>query len=347
MKNIVQISPYSFTHIGGVEQYAKTLQFLFSKNLISLAGWQDFPIIEPVKNFPLPAFWKMGFWKNINSVISSNTDIIISHIRFAPTAWLAFLIAKTRGIKYVHIEHGTGYLIHPNKYICLVAKFVDMTIGKCIITHADYVICISKAWEYWVRETFWRTKNISVIYRGFEFQKIERPRKWEYEPKKIGFVGRLVGLKNVEWLINALLLIREQNWVCEIVWGGEEQKKLEALVIKWDLSNKIKFIGERPHSWIMQEFYPTVDIFVNPSLQEWLPTTVIEALGMGCQVIATDVGGTREISEDIIIPPNNDVKLSEKIIALLKANQTVPIVEHFSMTSMKSSFHTVIESIWK
>jgi glycosyltransferase involved in cell wall biosynthesis len=45
------------------------------------------------------------------------------------------------------------------------------------------------------------------------------------------------------------------------------------------------------------------DIFVNPSHQEWLPTTVVEALMAKCIVVATDVGGTKEISDqdDLIL----------------------------------------------
>jgi hypothetical protein len=57
-KKIIQISPYSFDHPGGVEQYARTLQEIFPDEMITLAGGSDFPIVEPVKHCPLPCFWK-------------------------------------------------------------------------------------------------------------------------------------------------------------------------------------------------------------------------------------------------------------------------------------------------
>lgn len=44
--------------------------------------------------------------------------------------------------------------------------------------------------------------------------------------------------------------------------------------------------------------YNSVDIFINPSYSEGLPTTVLEAGLMKCAVVATDVGGTSEIIED-------------------------------------------------
>ncbi len=44
--------------------------------------------------------------------------------------------------------------------------------------------------------------------------------------------------------------------------------------------------------------YNNVDIFINPSYSEGLPTTVLEAGLMKCAVVATDVGGTSEIIEN-------------------------------------------------
>jgi glycosyltransferase involved in cell wall biosynthesis len=146
-----------------------------------------------VKNCPLPCIWQPGFWKTFSSISEENTQYIISHIRFAPTSWLAFWLAKRRNVPYIHIEHGTGFLVHNNPFIAWVAKIVDLTIGKYIIRHAEKVICISKAGKTWVSETFGR-EDIEVIYRGFAFPNVER--RVNGVPK-IGFVGRLTGLKNV------------------------------------------------------------------------------------------------------------------------------------------------------
>lgn len=44
--------------------------------------------------------------------------------------------------------------------------------------------------------------------------------------------------------------------------------------------------------------YNSVDIFINPSYSEGLPTTVLEAGLMKCAVVATNVGGTSEIIEN-------------------------------------------------
>ncbi len=168
-----------------------------------------------------------------------NTSIILSHIRFAPTSWLAFWIARKRKIPYIHIEHGTGFLVHRNPFIAGVAKLVDLTIGKYIIRHADRVICVSEAGKKWVSATFGRSENIDVIYRGFDFPKVERIPN---ATPKIGFVGRLTGLKNVALLIEALSEIKEEEWMLEIVGDGEERKNLEKLTESFSLNDRVIFL---------------------------------------------------------------------------------------------------------
>lgn len=212
---------------------------------------------------------------------------------------------------------------------------VDLSIGKYILQNASKVITVSEAGKKWVSETFNR-EDITVIYRGFEFPKIERKKN---EIPKIGFVGRLTGLKNVAWLIHALSELKDENWILEIVWDGEEREHLEKLSESLSIQNRVKLYGAKSHDWIMTEFYPSIDIFVNPSLQEWLPTTVIEALGMGCQVIATDVGGTREIGGIRIIESNNIESLKLSILKALWNTQEISIQNtQFSHEIMKKNY---------
>ncbi len=336
MSRILQISPYSFDHPGWVEQYARTLQGLFSEEMITLAGGEDFLIVEPVKHCPLPCFWQKDFWKIFDGIDKDNTKYILSHIRFAPTSWLAFYLAKKRWIQYIHIEHGTGFLIHKNALIALVAKLIDLTIGKYIIRHADRVITVSEAGKKWVSEAFGR-HDIEVIYRWFEFPIVERTKN---SIPKLGFVGRLTGLKNIGGLIEALSEIQDEIWNLAIVGDGEERQSLEYKVRNLWLASKIHFLGARSHEWIMREFYPTVDIFVNPSLQEWLPTTVIEALGMGCQVIATDVGGTREIEGIKLIPSWSSIPSIREAVREACKKWTPPSnpSRQFSLESMKEEY---------
>ena len=162
----------------------------------------------------MPKFWQRNFWKIWKKISRKNTKIIISHIRFSPTTWFVFLIAKAKKIPYLHIEHGTGFLIHRNFWIRNIAKIFDLTIGKIILRRAVWVVCVSEAGKNWVQNFSNRAEKISIIYRGFL---VLQPEKIQNPIPKIGFVGRLVSLKNLTILFHALKNLEKYPWALEIV----------------------------------------------------------------------------------------------------------------------------------
>ena len=162
----------------------------------------------------MPKFWQRNFWKIWKKISRKNTKIIISHIRFSPTTWFVFLIAKAKKIPYLHIEHGTGFLIHRNFWIRNIAKIFDLTIGKIILRRADWVVYVSEAGKNWVQNFSHRAGKISVIYRGFS---VLQPEKIQNPILKIGFVGRLVSLKNLTILFQALKNLEKYPWALEVV----------------------------------------------------------------------------------------------------------------------------------
>ena len=143
-----------------------------------------------------------------------------------------------------------------------------------------------------------------MIYRGLDFPEMRRKEK-KTDQVSLGFVGRLVKLKGVDLLISAFadLVVENPHLTLQIVGDGEERNSLEKLVKNLGLEGMVQFLGFQDKEEIQHSLLPSWDIFVNPSLQEGLPTTVIEALFAQCITVATDVGGTREIAdgEDFIV----------------------------------------------
>lgn len=127
-------------------------------------------------------------------------EIIISHIRFAPTAWFAFWLSKSINAKYIHIEHGTGFLVHNNFFVKNIAKIMDLTIGKYILKHSDFVITISKAGENWVKNFAGRKENIETIYRGFEMKNFQKIQEKNFQEQENGDGENF--LKEIDSVIN-------------------------------------------------------------------------------------------------------------------------------------------------
>lgn len=143
-------------------------------------------------------------------------------------------------------------------------------------------------------------------------------------------VGRLTKQKDFTTLIKAFDLVRNQLDAKLIILGeGEERPKLEALIHKLDLENKIDLPGfvKNPFSLMKAS-----DLFVLSSRWEGLPGVLIQAMACGTPVISTDCpGGSREILENgkwgPLVPVGNPKALSAKIIEKLNSQTHPNVIE--------------------
>ena len=110
-------------------------------------------------------------------------------------------------------------------------------------------------------------------------------------------VGRLIEQKDFVSLIKAFMKLQETQPSRLIILGeGNERAKLEALVQKFGLTDKVDLPGfvTNPYSNMAH-----ADVFVLSSAWEGLPTVLIEALATGTPVVSTDCkSGPDEILEN-------------------------------------------------
>jgi glycosyltransferase involved in cell wall biosynthesis len=158
----------------------------------------------------------------------------------------------------------------------------------------------------------------------------------------IGTVSRLDPAKGVEFLIRALARVNDLTLV--IVGDGPERGALEALASDLGVAGRIHWAG---HQRGVMHLLPAFDLFVQPSLHEGMPNTVLEAMAAGLPVVATAVGGTPEAVVDgltgLLIPPRDPDALAETIAALLRDPDLrremgragrERVAEHFGMARM-------------
>lgn len=324
---ILQFLPYFPPHIWGVEAFAKERSSAFCEqkkwkliNVVFSPGQPEnltsyeqdgyrviiLPAFELISNFPVPKIRSPIFWSQIQKIKAEKADIIQTHTRFFLSSFLWWLLAKLRKIKRIHIEHGSGFVKGLSWRKTAFARCYDQIFWRLIFRLADSLVAISEANQLFIQQ-FTRKKN-SVIYRGFNLSPILREKKGKLDQILIGFVGRLVKLKGVDLLIEAFAELEQEhrNLRLQIIWDGEERFALEKQVEMLGLSDKISFLWYQSPEKIYSDFLPHIDIFVNPSFQEGLPTTVIEALFAQCVTVATHVGGTKEIADGddfIVVEP--------------------------------------------
>ncbi len=141
---------------------------------------------------------------------------------------------------------------------------------------------------------------------------------------RIIFVGHIIRNKGVFELVEACSQIPD---VLELILIGpyeeEIKRELAELAYKRDQGKWLEFTGQLNKDRVLDHMRES-PVLVLPSYTEGFPMVLLEAMAMGCALIATDVGAIPEmmaISGDkpcgICIPPQNTEKLNKAIAALL------------------------------
>jgi L-malate glycosyltransferase len=125
----------------------------------------------------------------------------------------------------------------------------------------------------------------------------------------LGVVAQISPWKGQATAIEALRLLRERGVEAELVLVGSAKfvaastrfdnesflARLRGLVADAGLEDRVHWLGERED---VPEIVRALDVLLLPSWEEPFGRAVIEAMAMGVPVVATSVGGPREIVED-------------------------------------------------
>jgi PEP-CTERM/exosortase A-associated glycosyltransferase len=120
----------------------------------------------------------------------------------------------------------------------------------------------------------------------------------------LGFLGSFYGYEGLELAVEAMPLIRRDlpNAKLLLVGGGREEPRLKEQVARLGLEPHVLLVGRVPHDEV-ERYYGLVDLLVYPRRSIRLTETVtplkpLEAMAQGRLLIASDVGGHRELIRD-------------------------------------------------
>lgn len=171
----------------------------------------------------------------------------------------------------------------------------------------DNVIAVCHAGREQMLEEGLDKAKIAVIHNGVDVEYlaagIEPTIRQELGLREDSFVvttvGRFNEVKGHKFLIESIKRLKDMQGtaaVCDVkfllVGDGELLEECRRLADKLGVSDDIVFAGYRTDK---KNIFQGSDLYVSPSKNEALSMSIIEALGSGLPVVATNVGGTSEI----------------------------------------------------
>ncbi len=254
------------------------------------------------------------------------SDIVHAHGHPYLTSLVAAKLAKRYQKPFVLTQHNT--FIQYDNMFDNVERLNDLAVGKETLKEADRIITVSNATKEYVLSLGAKPDKIKVIHNGVDLNHFRHlPGKREEMRAKFGIpknakvaitVRRLVYKNGIDTLIESanLAIKKNPNLVFLVVGKGPDQNGVQTRIRELGIEKNFRLAG-----FVSDEDLPfcynAADFFVLPSKSgEGLPLVALEAMACGLPVIATDVGGIREILTDdygALVPPNQPEPMAKAI----------------------------------
>jgi glycosyltransferase involved in cell wall biosynthesis len=281
-------------------------------------------------------------------------DIIHTHTAKAGTLGrLAAFSVNIRGgskkIRTVHTFH--GHVFH--SYFSAPKTFVFVQIEKFLARFTDRIIAISPLQKHDICKKYRvaRDEKVRVIRLGFDLSAftgcaenkdvVREGSLFNDSQKKfsVGAVGRLTHVKNHTLLLKAVKLLKDRQklrlFKFFIIGDGELRTQLEDEARNLRVSEDIVFTGWQRD---MASIYRALDAVVLTSRNEGTPVTLIEAMAAARPVVATEVGGVRDVlgaiegknldvgfhlgANGVLVPPENAEALADALLFIMEKRET-------------------------
>lgn len=148
--------------------------------------------------------------------------------------------------------------------------------------------------------------NALVAGRSIDIRNTRRVRK-----SNVLFAGRLIALKGVPLVIKALTRVSRPEVTFDIYGEGPERGRLEKLVRRFHLTDRVTFHGQVGRSRLLTEI-AEAGALVHPALHDEAPFVIGEALSQGTPVICLDRGGPPILADYWPGTPSHVIELNNR-----------------------------------
>ena len=319
--------------------YGKQQDTVFEEDLIS----QGIPIFYLNKGlgFSSKAVWRM--WRTLSQL---KPDVIHSHLAACIYAapWVFF-----HPVKMVHTIH-TDPKHEGNIYRRIVLWFL-------FHTNRAIPVALSQLNQRMISKYFHISeRKVKIIHNPIQLNKFHSEKRNNQDQKQIRFinVGRLTWQKNLIFLLDVFHKLHNfyPDISLMIVGDGPEREKLEKTVTRLQIDDSVVFTGEVQK---IEDYLASADIFILTSIYEGLPLSILEAMASGLPIIASDVGGIRDIVKEngMIVPVNDEEALIQAMVQQINNLQmrknmgelSLEMSKQYDISIITNEYETIYQSV--
>lgn len=245
----------------------------------------------------------------------------------AVPAWLA---SEVHGVPLLLTEHHIALrerYLRTNRKGELVAlkrfqaSFFEM-LSRLLYWQADRIVSVSEFNRTWQLRFAAPRERTMVIHHGVELSRFPDLTGQVQQTPTVVWVGRIEPLKDLETLLSAFWQVKQLIPEARLELFGPVVKqryfvRLHQQLWQLGLSDAVTFAGPVTES---HEAFARGDVVVSSSKSEGFPLTLLEAMASGKAIVATNVGGVKELLQDAgrIVPAQSSAALATALIDVLQ-----------------------------
>ena len=213
---------------------------------------------------------------------------------------------------------------------------LSKAIETFVLRRADAIVTICDGLRRDVVSRGVDPERVTVVGNAVDRELLEAPPEFEPVPQAlqslagrrvIGFFGSFYSYEGLDLLVSAVARLKQTHGdaALMLLGSGPEDASLRAQVDRLGASADVTFLGRVPHEEVAA-FYRHIHVFAFPRRRMRLteivtPLKPLEAMAAGALVIASDVGGHRELIEDgvtgVLFPADDVGELTDALRRVL------------------------------
>jgi L-malate glycosyltransferase len=273
----------------------------------------DCPVVRlSIANFHQPSL-AVKLWRFVRFLRRKKVDVLQLHFR--DSTYFGMIAGKLAGVpRIVLTRRNTGHWLRPlDRFLLrLCQRFSHATLANCEACRKA-VIVQERA----------RPDRVHVLFNGIDFARFADISPYEPKlngaPRRVGVVANLRPVKGIDVFVRSAAMVAETfpNVSFQIAGKGDPAP-YRKLAGECGVSDRIEFLGPIEE---VPGFLARLDVAVLPSRTEGFSNAILEYMAASRPIVATDVGGNRELIENekqgLLVASENPLALADAQLRLL------------------------------